>query len=67
LEDEDYKLKTCVHFVQKLLKDSFNPVVWCYYVENAEYVAEKLRQALSEGTPAAPVLCITGRMGEECQ
>jgi len=39
LEDEDYKLKTCVRLVQKLLKDGFNPVVWCYYVETAEYVA----------------------------
>jgi superfamily II DNA or RNA helicase len=64
-EEEDHKLKECIRLVQKLLKDGFNPVVWCYYVETAEYVAEKLQQVLSEGNPTVPVLCITGRMGEE--
>lgn len=64
-EAEDNKLTECARIVRKLLQDGFNPVIWCYYVETAEYVAEKLRELLAGQTSEARVLCITGRMGEE--
>ncbi|MDR7612570.1 MAG: helicase-related protein [Armatimonadota bacterium] len=64
-ETEDNKLTECARTVQTLLRDGFDPVVWCYYVETAEYVAEKLGKLLADETPEARVLCITGRMGEE--
>lgn len=61
-EAEDKKLTECIRIVRGLLRGNFNPVVWCYYVETAEYVAEKLQAALSA---EAQVLCLTGRVGEE--
>ena len=64
-EGEDTKLTTACAWIVRLLKEGFNPVVWCYYVETAEYVAEKLRNRLEREMPDARVLCITGRMGEE--
>ena len=64
-EAEDNKLRECVQIVRELLRHGFNPVVWCYYVETAEYVAERLQAALAAGTPDARVLCLTGRVGEE--
>lgn len=64
-EAEDNKLTSCAQIVQNLLRDDFNPVVWCYYVETAEYVAEKLEAALSPEIPNLRILCLTGRTGEE--
>lgn len=64
-ETEDNKLASCAQIVQNLLRDGFNPVVWCYYVETAEYVAEKLEAALSPEIPNLRILCLTGRTGEE--
>ncbi len=61
-EGEDNKLAECIRIVRELLRDGFNPVVWCFYVETAEYVAEKLQAALAA---EAQVLCLTGRVGEE--
>jgi superfamily II DNA or RNA helicase len=64
-EAEDRKLAGCLETVRRLLEDRFNPVVWCYYVETAEYVAKKLSEALSAQVPDVRVLCLTGRVGEE--
>ncbi len=64
-EAEDTKLAACLDIVRSLLREGFNPVVWCFYVETAEYLAEKLSAALSPGRPSARVLCITGRLSEE--
>ncbi len=59
--EQDNKLKGCIEIVRRLLREGYHPVVWCYYVETAEYVAE----ALAEEFPSARVLCLTGRVGEE--
>jgi superfamily II DNA or RNA helicase len=59
--EQDNKLKGCVEIVRGLLREGYHPVVWCYYVETAEYVAK----ALAEEFPDARVLCLTGRVGEE--
>lgn len=64
-EAEDNKLTECAQIIRQLLRDGFNPVIWCYYVETAEYVAERLRELLAGQTPEVKVLCVTGRMGEE--
>jgi superfamily II DNA or RNA helicase len=65
---QDHKLRGCVEQVRKLLREGYHPVIWCYYVETAEYVAEALRQDLQDLAhefPEAQVLCLTGRVGEE--
>ena len=64
-EAEDHKLAKAIHIVRHLLHDGFNPVVWCFYVDTAEYVAEKMETALAGENPRVRVLCVTGRMGEE--
>lgn len=63
--DQDNKLTNCIKIVRNLLRDGFQPVVWCFYVDTAEYVAEHLSQALSAEFPDLTVLCLTGRVGEE--
>lgn len=60
---DDTKLQECVRIVRQLLLDEHYPVVWCYYVETAEYVAEQLAAALA--TDHVRVECLTGRIGEE--
>jgi superfamily II DNA or RNA helicase len=64
-EGDDTKLEGCIRLVRDLLRQGFNPVVWCYYVETAEYVAEGLRAALAAEFPEARVDCLTGRTYEE--
>lgn len=63
--DQDNKLAGCVQIVRELLRDGFHPVVWCFYVDTAEYVAEHLSEALRAEFPDLAVLCLTGRVGEE--
>jgi superfamily II DNA or RNA helicase len=63
--DRDNKLSGCIRVVRDLLRDGFNPVVWCFYVDTAEYVAEQLSQELRAAFPDLSVLCLTGRVAEE--
>jgi len=44
----DHKLQGAVREVKALLKDGFRPVVFCRFVDTAEYLARHLRQALPE-------------------
>ncbi len=62
-ETEDTKLQGCIRLVHELLQEGYNPIVWCFYIETAEYVAEKLRAALAGQN--VHVECLTGRVGEE--
>ncbi len=64
-EAEDNKLREAIRLVRRLLQQGHNPVVWCYYVDTAEYIVEKLEATLATETPPARVLCVTGRLGEE--
>lgn len=64
-ESDDKKLLGCIEIVQRLLSQGFYPVIWCYYVETAEYVAEKLREQLARRIGDVAVLCLTGRVGEQ--
>jgi superfamily II DNA or RNA helicase len=44
--DADLKLQGAVREIKALLRDGFQPVVFCRFVDTAEYVARRLRQAL---------------------
>jgi superfamily II DNA or RNA helicase len=44
--DADLKLQGAVRELKGLLKDDFQPVVFCRFVDTAEYVARQLRDAL---------------------
>ncbi|MFN3346950.1 MAG: helicase-related protein, partial [Candidatus Bipolaricaulaceae bacterium] len=63
--EKDAKLQAAIVVLRKLLRENFNPIVWCFYVATAEYVAAELQRALRPEFPDLEVLCVTGRMGEE--
>ncbi|OPL18829.1 MAG: hypothetical protein AVO35_12820 [Candidatus Aegiribacteria sp. MLS_C] len=46
--DSDHKLKGAIQEIRALLKDRFKPVVFCRFVDTAEYVAQQLRDVLPE-------------------
>ena len=54
----DRKLQGVVREVESLLKDGFHPVVFCRFIDTADYVAGHLRKALR----AARVEAVTGRL-----
>ena len=45
-EQEDAKLQGAISEIKALLKDGFHPVVFCRFVDTADYVARHLREAL---------------------
>ena len=56
---EDRKLQGAVREIRALLADGFHPVVFCRFVDTAEYVALHLRAALAKDVRVEPV---TGRL-----
>ncbi|MCZ7534447.1 MAG: helicase-related protein [Acidimicrobiia bacterium] len=57
--DHDSKLSGALVLVQQLLNDGHQPIVFCRFIETAEYVAEELRQRL---TGNIAVTAVTGRV-----
>lgn len=53
--DHDAKLKALVKQVKGLLKDGYDPIVFCRFIDTAEYVAEHLSNELKKGTTVAAV------------
>lgn len=60
--DADTKLTDIVRHLKDLLKDGFKPIVFCRFIETAEYLAEQLRTRL--GTKIE-VACVTSRLAPE--
>ena len=56
---DDRKLQGAVREVKALLADGFHPVVFCRFVDTAEYVARHLRDTLAKDIRVEPV---TGRL-----
>lgn len=46
--DADHKLQGAIREIKALLRDGFQPVVFCRFVDTADYVARQLRKALSD-------------------
>ncbi|MFH1219112.1 MAG: helicase-related protein [Candidatus Eisenbacteria bacterium] len=44
--DADQKLQGAIREIKALMKDGFQPVVFCRFVDTADYVARQLREAL---------------------
>jgi superfamily II DNA or RNA helicase len=63
LEDSgDRKLELVTGTVKELLADGFNPIVFCRFVDTAEYVAEHLGRVLRD---TAAVAAVTGALHPE--
>lgn len=46
----DHKLQEAAKQVKQLVAEGFNPIVFCRYIDTAEYVAKHLRTILPKGT-----------------
>lgn len=54
----DEKLQKAIKLVKSLVKDGYNPIVFCRFIDTAEYVASHLREALS----GVEVAAVTGTL-----
>ena len=55
---KDTKLKKAINLVSELLADGYRPIVFCRFIDTAEYVAGALRKAL----PGTEVAAVTGTL-----
>ncbi|MGJ6980683.1 helicase-related protein [Aestuariimicrobium soli] len=55
----DKKLDAITAQVKGLLADSYAPIIFCRFIDTAEYVAEHLAKKLGKGTT---VTCVTGNL-----
>lgn len=62
---DDTKLQECLSAIRQLLHQGFNPIIWCFFVDTAEYVAQFLSPTLRADFPDLGLDCITGRLGDE--
>lgn len=60
---KDAKLQGLLSLLSGLLREGHHPVVWCHFVDTAEYVGEAVRKAF----PEAHVAVVTGRMDGEAR
>jgi len=56
--EKDLKLTGVVRIVKEMVKDGYNPIVFCRYIPTADYVAEALRKGLS----GVEVAAVTGQV-----
>jgi superfamily II DNA or RNA helicase len=61
----DPKLLKVHELVDGLLRDGFNPIVYCRYIATANYVAQELRARLKGYGDDLRVLAVTGERSEE--
>lgn len=57
--DKDHKLIKLVRFVDQYIKGGYNPIIFCRFIQTAEYVTEELRKRLPKGIELA---CVTGML-----
>lgn len=57
--EKDSKLQKAVVLVKELLRDSYNPIVFCRFIPTAEYVADYLRKKLPDDVT---VMAVTGTL-----
>ena len=60
--DSDAKLIKAVALINKLLNDGFSPIVFCRFIDTAEYLGEELRKRLSS---KVTVGIVTGKLPPE--
>jgi superfamily II DNA or RNA helicase len=61
--EKDAKLQGLLEILEGLLREGHHPVVWCHFVDTAEYVGEAVRARF----PEAHVAVVTGRMDGEAR
>lgn len=59
--DDDAKLVKALELVKDLITDGFSPIVFCRFIDTAEYLAEQLRERLPARL-GVQVEAVTGRL-----
>lgn len=59
---QDNKAIYTIKLVNELLRDNYNPIIFCRFIETAEYLGEFIRERLPQNTD---LLVITGLMVDE--
>ncbi len=62
--DKDPKMLQVLGHVEGLLRDAYRPIIFCRFIDTAEYLAEELRKRLPSGLKAE-VAAVTGRLAPE--
>jgi len=63
--DSDRKLLALVRMLAELLRDGYQPIVWCRFIATAEYVAAKVQQRLASQFRDLSVASVTGLVGDD--
>jgi superfamily II DNA or RNA helicase len=61
----DLKLQGLIEAVRHLLNEGLHPIIWCRYIETADYVASEVALALRDSVPDLRVESITGTDSED--
>lgn len=61
----DAKLLRLVPLLDELLRDGFNPIVYCRYIATANYLAEELGKRIKGYSSDLRILAITGERSED--
>ena len=62
--DRDPKMLQVIGHVEGLLNEGFHPVIFCRFIDTAEYLADELRKRLP-GRLKAEIAAVTGRLAPE--
>ena len=60
--DHDTKMLGLLKPLKELLKDGFSPIIFCRFIQSAEYLAEQLRQRMPK---SVQIMSITGLLPPE--
>lgn len=63
--ERDPKLLKCIDIVRGLLREGYQPIVWCRYIATSDYVAEEMKNRLRREFPDLRVISINGSLAEE--
>ena len=62
---DDPKLQALIPLLAELLRDTFDPIVYCRYIATATYLAQQLGGQLKVSGGELRVLAVTGERSEE--
>lgn len=63
--ETDAKLKKAEELVRGLLKEGLQPILFCRFIDTAEYVARELDERLHKAFPEVRVISVTGNDPED--
>jgi len=63
--DDDTKLLQCYTEVHRVLKQGYNPIIWCRYIATSDYVAAELQKRLAGEFSNLRIISVTGALSED--